>query len=206
MSGSVRASAGLGPAAPSRSRGARPRYVTPTRPHARARGSSEERCTGSPSLPAGGPPRGRGMWPRAAGGAGRARQALFKGVAAPPLGEPGPLRGEGRRAPSPPASPSQRHRLLDPLTGRAGLRWPPHSRSGLGVGGLSREPRGPYALVGKADKVGSRHWLRRPLADPAGGHVAHYFPIYFYGLSNLTPRDEADTPKSCPVAPLQTQK
>lgn len=70
MSGSAPASPGLGPAAPGRSRGARPRYVTPTRPHARAGGPSEERCIGGPSQSAGGPPRGRGVWPRATYGLG----------------------------------------------------------------------------------------------------------------------------------------
>lgn len=46
-----------------------------------------------------------------------------------------------------------------------------------------------------------------PPADRAGGHVDPFIAFYFsYGISNLAPRDEIYTPKSCPVAPLQTQK
>lgn len=156
MSGSAPASPGLGPAAPGRSRGARPRYVTPTRPHARAGGPPEERCIGGPSQSAGGPPRGRGVWPRATYGLGGRGG---RGLREPQLRGwelPSPDGGEGRRAPSSPESPSQRLRLRGPLTGPTGFRWASQPRSSLGVADLSREGRGPCVLEGKADKVGNR--------------------------------------------------
>lgn len=65
----------------------------------------------------------------------------------------------------------------------------------------------PYAVGGKADKVGSRQCPRCSPADRAGDHVAPSFALYFsHGISNLAPRAEAYTPKSCPMAQLQAQK
>lgn len=41
-----------------------------------------------------------------------------------------------------------------------------------------------------------------PPADRAGDHVAPSFAFYFsYGISNLAPRAEADTPKIMPYGP-----
>lgn len=117
-------------------------------------------------------------------------------------GPPGWVVGE---PPPSPRSPDCASGPQGPFPGPKGFRWSPVC-SGLRVVGLSRETRGPYAREGKADKVASRQWPHRLPADCAGAHCARSFAFSFYEISNLAHRTEAGTPKSCHVAPVQTQK
>lgn len=161
MSGGAPPPPARAPRPPAGSGGARPRYVTPTRPHARAGGSSEERGPGGSGRPAGVRPggAGRGEGRRAGGegaaGAGRGSRRAAVGSAPAP-------QGGGAASPLPSCAPSPRRGAPGAAPGAAGPPLVPQFRSGLGVAGLSRETRGPYALGGKADKVGSRRWPHGP--------------------------------------------
>lgn len=99
---------------------------------------------------------------RAAGWAGRARRAPGRGSRRAAVGSAPAPQGGGAVSPLPARAPSPRRGVPRAAPGAAGPPLVPQFRSGLGVAGLSLEARGPYALGGKADKVGSRRWPHGP--------------------------------------------